>query len=117
MQQEMKLRCTVGRLDDTGRYSITAKMFDGTSFTIKVYEYELERCEEFKLNREVVDGWVYVLQEGRQGEKVSVTLPQSSDQFGKNVTVNKLQLMPRQANIKMFNPQIVKTSKTPKAKK
>jgi len=105
MKREMKLRCTVGRLDETDRHLVTAKLFDGTTFTINVFQYEVLMSEPFSEHRDTVDGWVFVIADGQQGSRVSVTLAQPSDLHGRQVVVNEHDLMPRHVDISMFNPQ------------
>jgi len=106
MQKEMKLRCRVAPVDATGRYPCIASLFDGTSFTVSCFEYDVLRQGEFKENVSHVDGWILVLQEAEQGNLVSVTLPQPSDLHGRRVNVSKYDLMPRHVTIDNFNPQV-----------
>lgn len=104
-RKEMKLKCTIGRIDETGRHTVTTKMFDGTEFTLKVFPYEVVIQEEFAEHRDFVDGWLFVVTEGQQGNRVAITLPQPSDVHGRQVTVSEYELTPRNLDIGMFNPE------------
>lgn len=104
MQKEMKLRCRVAPVDQTGRYTCTAKLFDGSTFTMSAFEYDVLRQEPTD-NQSHVDGWILVIQEAKQGDLVSITLPQPSDQHGRRVNVSEYELMPRNATIDSFHPQ------------
>lgn len=106
MQQDKKLRCNLSGPDQTGRYTAIAEMFDGTAFTVKVPFTDCEFTDSLPTNGQpTVNGWLFVIQEARQDDRVSITLPAASDQFGRNVTVNNLSLMPRIASVDMFHPQ------------
>lgn len=105
MKKEMKLRCKVQPLDNTQRYKCTAELFDGTEFTVLAMEHEVLH-DDFEAEKSHADGWLMVVQEAQQGNLTSVTLPQPSDQHGRQVSVNKLDLMPRHVDIQAFNPQV-----------
>lgn len=105
MQKEMKLRCRVAPVDQTGRYTCTAQLFDGSTFTMSAFEYDVLRQEEHQKDQSHVDGWILVIQEAKQGDVVSITLPQPSDQHGRRVNVSVYELMPRNVTIDSFNPQ------------
>tara|TARA_B100000941_G_C28429172_1_gene513225 strand:+ start:202 stop:522 length:321 start_codon:yes stop_codon:yes gene_type:complete len=105
MQKEMKLKCRVGRIDDVGRFPCTSKLFDGTEFTVHVLEHDVLLTEELTEDKSHVDGWMLVVQEGQQGDRVAVTLPHPSDKHGRQVTVNQYDVLPRNLSIDSFNPQ------------
>jgi len=105
MQKDMKLRCLVERQDNTGRYQCTAKLFDGTEFTVRCFEYEVLVQGEFSENQNQVDGWILVRQEAQQDERVSIKLPQPSDQHGRQVVVSQYSLMPRHVTLEDFGKQ------------
>ena len=105
MQREMKLRCRVAPADATGRYQCTAQLFDGSTFTMSAFEYDVIRQGDHSQGQSHIDGWILVIQEAKQGNLVSITLPQPSDQHGYRVNVSEYELMPRNVTIDSFNPQ------------
>lgn len=99
MIKEMKMKCRVGRIDDTGRFPVTAKLFDGTEFTVRLRPTEVILTEDFGDERDVVDGWMLVVQEAKQHSQVSICLPQPSDQHGRQIVTNQYELIPRHLSI------------------
>jgi len=104
MRKEMKLKCTVGRLDETGRHTVITKMFDGTEVSLRAFGNELTMNSEFNEETSVVQGWLFVVTEGQQGDRVAITLPQPSDIHGRQIVVNQYELMPRHVTIDSFGP-------------
>lgn len=105
MQKEMKLKCTVTGMDDSGRYTCVAKLVDGSEFTVQVFEKDVILQGELTEEITNVDGWIFVLQEAQQNNQVSITLPQPSDVHGRQILVDQYQLMPRNATIENFGIQ------------
>lgn len=100
----MKLRGRL-RLNMNRTITFVGNVYDGTSFECNVDIHDFHQNEEFVPDRYVVDGWLYVTQEAKQGDRCYLTLPKPSLQFGKQVLVNELQLMPMHVSIEDFNPQ------------
>lgn len=107
MQKKMKLKGRVLKGAD-GSLTFSSTMHDGTPFNMPVTEYDIETNDAFEPDRMTVDGWLFVVQEAQQDTRCYLTLPKASLQFGRQVVVQDLQLMPLNASIASFNP---KTSK------
>ena len=88
-----------------GAKTFTGKLYDGTPFTINVNQIDYEINESFMPEKLTVEGWLYVVQEAQQADRCYLTLPHPSIVYGKQVLVNELDLMPRNASIADFNPK------------
>lgn len=104
MMKEMKLQ---GRITLENDHSLTfsSTLYDSTPFSLRVDQFDVERNDEFLASRRMVDGWLYVTQEAKQGDRVYLTLPKPTIQFGKQIVVRDLQLMPRSVSLADFHPQ------------
>lgn len=91
-------------------------MHDETPFSMVVAEHDVELNDEFTSEKSTVDGWLFVTQEAQQDTRCYLTLPKPTLQFGKQVVVHELQLMPLNAKIEDFRPKTLEKSK-PAAKK
>lgn len=86
-------------------HTFISKLYDDTPFECKVDIHDFQQNDEFEPGRYTVDGWLYVVEEAKQGDRCYLTLPKPTLQFGKQVLVNELQLMPLNASIADFKPQ------------
>lgn len=112
MIKQMKLKCRL-RLEDDRSVTAVAKMHDGTSFEISnVNEHEAVPNENYLADRRTVDGWLFVIQEAKQGDRCYLTLPKPSLTHGKQVIVQELDLMPAHVSLKDFNPQTKEVPET-----
>lgn len=103
MQKLMKLQCRVSVSEETpSMYRVDTYQQDGTPVTLKTSKFNVELNEEITSEKPTVDGWLFVLQEGKQGNRVSITLPGPSMQFGHAITVLEHNLMPRHVSVKDF---------------
>lgn len=105
MVKEMKLQGRI-HLEDDRSLTFSSVMFDGTPFSLRVDQFDIEKNDEFLPSRRTVDGWLFVQQEAQQESRVYLTLPKPTIQFGKQVVVRNLQLMPRNVTLADFRPQI-----------
>lgn len=96
----MKLR---GRMRvENGVMTAVCQLFDGNTFKIHPPEHHYGINDEFLKSRDIVDGWVLVMQEGKQGNACYITLPSASELHGKNVTVSEYDLIPVNATLKDY---------------
>lgn len=102
--KDMKLRGTI-YLEDDLTFTFRGEQFDHTPFSLMVDQFDVERNEEFLPSRRTVSGWLFVQQEAQQGDRVYLTLPKPTIQFGKQVVVSALNLMPRNATLADFGAQ------------
>ncbi len=102
--KEMKLQGQI-TLENDHSMTFSGVFYDSTPFSLRVDQFDVERNEEFLPSRRTVNGWLYVQQEAQQADRVYLTLPKPTIQFGKQVVVRDLQLMPRSATIADFHPQ------------
>jgi len=99
-----KLRGTVSlELDRSLKFRST--LYDGTAFELIVDQFDVQINEEFRPSRTVVAGFLFVQQEAQQGDVCYLTLPKPTLNYGKQITVKNLQLMPREVSIESFKPQ------------
>lgn len=91
MIKKMKLKGEVYRQDDS--YIFTSTHYDGTPFTLKTTKDDLQLKEPFSEHKDLVDCVLYVILEGQQDSRCYLTLPQPSLHYGKQVTVNRGQLL------------------------
>lgn len=103
MVKQMKLRGDI-RLEN-GHKFFHGPICDGDTFSIHVYDHDVELNEPFTEDKKQVAGWLYVIQEAQQNDSCYLTLPQASIRFGRQITVSELYLMPRNATLADFNPQ------------
>lgn len=101
MKRQMKLRGTV-KLEQNNTLTFSSQMYDKTPFSLPVDQFDIELNETFTPKRRFVEGWLFVEQEAQQTDHVYLTLPKPTLQFGKQITVHELQLMPRKATIADF---------------
>jgi hypothetical protein len=101
----MKLRGQV-RLNMDRTFDYLGELYDGTQFEVRVDIHDFELNDDFTPDNYQVDGWLYVVQEAQQGDRCALTLPKPHITFGKQVTANELQLMPRVSSIADFRPQV-----------
>jgi hypothetical protein len=100
----MKLKGRI-RLNMDRTLTFISTLHDGTPIELQVDVYDIEQNDPFLDNRLTVDGWLFVVQEAKQGNRCYLTLPKPSLQFGKQVIVHELQLMPVGATLNDFKPQ------------
>jgi hypothetical protein len=101
MQKQMKLK---GRILLNSEMVYSSSMHDGTPFSMAVDQHDVQLNEELTEGN-TVDGWLFVIQEGQQADRCSITLPKPTLQFGKQIIVKDLQLMPLNITIESFNPK------------
>ena len=101
MQKKMKLK---GRILLNSEMIYSSTMHDGTPFSMAVDQYDVQLNEELTQGN-TVDGWLFVVQEGQQSDRCSITLPKPTLQCGKQIIVKDLQLMPLNVTIDDFNPK------------
>lgn len=111
MTKDMKLKGTI-TLENNRTVTFTGEMYDHTPFTLNVDQFDIEMSEDFLPSRRTVRGWLFVTQEAQQGSRVYLTLPKPTIQFGKQVVVHELKLMPRQATLAQFGAQSQTVGKT-----
>jgi hypothetical protein len=104
MVSEMKLKGRIVLEDDRG-LNFFGEFYDGTPFSLRVDQFDIELNDEFLPSRRSVDGWLFVAQEAKQADRCYLTLPKPTIQFGKQVVVRALDLMPRRVTIADFGPQ------------
>lgn len=104
MVKQMKLRGTV-RLNLDRTLDFNSKLYDNTEFTVRVDEHDIELQDEFQPDQMTVYGWLFVVQEAKQSDRCYLTLPKPTLQYGKQIVVQELQLMPRVMTLADFNPQ------------
>ena len=91
MIKKMKLKGEVAFKN--GELIFTSNHYDGTPFSIKTTESDLQLKEPINADSDTVDCVLYVILEGQQDSRCYLTLPQSSIHFGRQVTVNRGQLL------------------------
>lgn len=99
----MKLKGKI-RKESSGDLIYICKLHDGTPFSMPISEYDVELNENFDSEKTIVDGWLFVTQEAQQDSRCYLTLPKPTLQFGKQIVVNEIQLMPLKATLNSFNP-------------
>lgn len=104
MTREMKLKGHI-MLENNRSLTFTGEMYDHTPFSLTVDQFDIEMNEEFMPSKRTVRGWLYVTQEAQQGSRVYLTLPKPTIQFGKQVVVHELKLMPRIVTLADFGAQ------------
>jgi hypothetical protein len=100
----MKLKGRI-RLNMDRTLTFISTLHDGTPIELQVDVYDIEQNDPFLDDRLTVDGWLFVVQEAKQDNRCYLTLPKPSLQFGKQVIVHELQLMPVGAILNDFKPQ------------
>jgi hypothetical protein len=100
MLKLMKLKGKISS-GDKGWYVFHGTLYDNTVFSVSVREHDVFLNESLDRNSSV-DGWLYVEEQSRQGNRVSVQLPQPSIQYGRNISVHEYILMPRSTSIEDF---------------
>ena len=101
--KDMKLQGRIS-LEDDNSLTFSSTLYDLTPFSLRVDQNDVEQNDSFIASR-TVDGWLFVIQEAQQSDRVYLTLPKPTIQFGKQVVVRDLQLMPRNVTLADFNPQ------------
>jgi len=112
MIRPMKLKGRIV-LNDDATMTFRSTLYDGTQFSLTVTEHDIQKNVSFRHDRRTVDGWLYVQQESQQDTRVYLTLPKPTVEFGKQILVNEVQLMPRQSSAADFG---AKKKKAPKKK-
>lgn len=115
MIRPMKLRGRIV-LNDDATMTFRSTLYDDTPFSLTVTEHDIEKNAIFRTDRRTVDGWLYVQQESQQDTRVYLTLPKPTLEYGKQILVNELQLMPRQTSLADFRPEKKKAKKSTKKK-
>jgi|694.fasta_scaffold55069_8 hypothetical protein len=87
----MKLKGEVVRQQDA--LIFTGEHFDGTPFSLKTTEADIHLKEPFTDKIDTVECVLHVVLEGQQDSRCYLTLPQPSLQYGRQVTVNRGQLL------------------------
>ncbi len=110
MIKPMKLKGYIELHDDRSLF-FHGTLIDGTSFSVQADQFDVELNEDFRPSKRRVEGWLFVQQEAQQGNRVYLTLPKPSLQYGRQILVDELQLMPRHATLadfgaKQVNPQV-----------
>ncbi|GAG24076.1 unnamed protein product [marine sediment metagenome] len=101
MRKQMKLRGTV-TLEDDRSLTFRGNLFDETPFDLIVDKHDVHTNDDFRPTKRTVMGWMYVVQESKQGSRCALTLPKPTLQYGRQVTVRELDLMPRDVSIEDF---------------
>ncbi len=100
--QNMKLRGKV-RQELDGSLTFLGKLYDKTEFSLRIDDVnQIQLNENFRANKRIVDGWLFVLRNGKQGDRCAITLPFPTINFGKYITVDEYSLMPVNASINDF---------------
>lgn len=115
MIRPMKLRGRIV-LNDDATMTFRSTLYDDTPFSLTVGEHDIEKNAIFRTDRRTVDGWLHVQQESQQDTRVYLTLPKPTLEYGKQILVNEIQLMPRQTSISDFRPEKKKAKKSAKKK-
>lgn len=99
----MKLK---GRMRlENGHMVATCKLFDGGTFKVRAPEHTYGLNDDFQADRDIVDGWVEVTQEGQQGNACYISLPTPSLVHGKNVTVHEYEMFPFNTTLQDYGVQ------------
>jgi hypothetical protein len=101
--RSMKLQCGLRRLEN-GLFMAIGAAYDGTIFEVQVDKNDIIINEPFREG--FTEGWLLVTQEAQQENRVYLTLPKPSIQFGHQIVVNKLQLLPVNVTLNDFNPKV-----------
>lgn len=104
MTKQMKLKGVI-RLAEDGSKTFHSTLHDGTSFSLLVTEHDVELNDVLHWGNKQVEGWLFVVQEAKQDSRCYLTLPKPTINYGKQILVHELQLMPRNATIADFRPQ------------
>ena len=105
MAKPMKMRCKISvDQDSPWMFRVRAALFDGTPLSFKTEKGNVELSDPITEESPSVDGWVHVTHVGQQHDLVLIVLPSPSLEFGKNVNVNEMVLMPLGVTIDRFNP-------------
>lgn len=112
MVLDKKLRGTIS-LESDRSLKFHSNLYDGTKFDLLVDQFDVQINEDFRPSRTTVTGFLFVRQEAQQGDVCYLTLPKPTLNFGKQITVKDLQLMPREVTIESFGPK----KKTPPSQK
>jgi hypothetical protein len=104
MKRPMKLLCTISANDDSspGMYLVRTNHFDGTQVTIRTSQYNVELSQPITKETPTVFGSLMVVQEAKQGELVSITMPSPSLEYGVHINVKESQLTPLGVTINNF---------------
>jgi hypothetical protein len=113
MVKQMKLRGQL-RLNMDTSITFLSTLIDGSPFECNVDIHDYEANEDFMPDKYVVDGWLYVVQEAKQHNRVYLTLPKPSLLYGKQVLVDEHQLQPRGVTLADFRPQKIANPDTVK---
>ena len=92
-------------LESDRSLKFSSKLYDGTSFSLNVDQVDVQLNEDFRPSKTVVTGFLFVQQEAQQSDICYLTLPKPTLNYGRQITVKSIQLMPREVSIKNFNPQ------------
>lgn len=109
--KKMRLFCLVTPTQFPELYNVSANMYDGTAFDLKVNEHKVVLNEPLSPDR-AVEGWMEVEHVGEQNDRASIVLPAPSITYGTNVTVSTLKLMPYNMAISSFSGHKVIPKKT-----
>lgn len=110
MIKKMKLKGEVTLKN--GELIFSSTHYDGTPFSIKTTESDLQLKNPLLGDSDTVDCVLYVMLEGQQDSRCYLTLPQSSIHFGRQVTVNRGQLLIHNAPFGL--PEVVNPNLEPK---
>jgi hypothetical protein len=102
MATAMKMQCKVR--SENGLLFAMGSLFDNTPFELQVDQHDVILNEELT-DGSVVDGWLLVKQESQQEDRVYLTLPKPTINFGRQVVVSKYCLLPINVQLKDFNPK------------
>ena len=111
MTKPMKLRGTV-KLENDGRLTFHGTQADDSAFNVSVDQFDVQLNEEFLPSKTTVEGFLFVTQNAEQHEICFCTMPKPSLTHGRNISVRKSLLSPRNVNIKDFNPEVRSSSKS-----
>lgn len=100
MNRPMKLKGIIQK--DDGVLIFHGSLHDNSPFSIQVDENNIELNQPFTKDKNRVEGWLFIQQEGQQGTRVYITLPSPSLQHGHHVLVHEFQLMPLGATLADF---------------
>lgn len=98
-----KLKGTVS-LEADRSLKFHGKLYDGTQFDLRVDQFDVQMSEEFLPSRTTVLGFLFVQQEAQQGDICYLTLPKPTLNYGKQISVKDIQLMPRDVKLADFKP-------------
>lgn len=104
MVSDKKLRGTIS-LEADRSLKFHSNLYDGTQFELQVDQFDVQLNEDFRPSRTTVTGFLFVQQEAQQADVCYLTLPKPTLNFGRQITVHNLQLMPREVTIEAFGPK------------